>query len=497
MKASEAEVDVAPNPTLKGLHSKPRDDGCASQSPRPTSASETVPTQEAQTSSGRTMNGGGSTCEVSGAVPAGDRLSGPHVNPPGHKGIASVPTSQTPVVLSGPAHSRDGFAPDEQAPVRSEQAPADILELSQAGTASTSLDARDESVSLRGSECTYGMEASALTEDSIGHTSANSSPSPKLGCGGGGPADEAAPDGSWTTEGANVAKGERSRGEAATPASASAVAQAPPAAVNTGIAAGSDAQGAIASQLLPDDPVWGPTLPASVESPATEYLLAPPSAGRRTRVKGASTEPPPWGEPVEPESPGDTADIAIAAVSYANSVAERGAVGIPSGRTTTGSTLPASNRVCEGPSIAAAVLENGTANDFAVASESMREGDGDSMGPAVAAVATPADVSAQTDSRTSSNSEAPPHAAEVSSTTVANPGTTRTSSRGKTRLRENDHHDDMMHAMCMICLEKLSDATEGGGAKMLGLLDSCSHRYCYTVSESAMDYRMPCGRNPS
>ncbi|CAN0511335.1 unnamed protein product, partial [Ectocarpus sp. 8 AP-2014] len=48
------------------------------------------------------------------------------------------------------------------------------------------------------------------------------------------------------------------------------------------------------------------------------------------------------------------------------------------------------------------------------------------------------------------------------------------------RASASDRHDDMMHAMCMICLEKLSDAAEGGGAKLLGLLDACSHRYCYT-----------------
>lgn len=50
--------------------------------------------------------------------------------------------------------------------------------------------------------------------------------------------------------------------------------------------------------------------------------------------------------------------------------------------------------------------------------------------------------------------------------------------------KSHDRHDDMMHAMCMICLEKLSDPTERGGTKVLGLLDSCSHRYCYPVSRA-------------
>lgn len=500
MTACEAVVDVAANAALKGLHSKPGGDVYASQSPRSTSASETVRTQEAQVTSGKTMNGGGRTCDVSGAVPAGVLLSAPHIHPPGHLGVAGVPVSQTPAVHRGPAHRRDGFTQDEQVSVRSEQAPAAISELSPAGTASTFLDARDGSTPLPESKYAHGMEASALTEESVKPTPADMAPSPKLDCGGGDLADKAVPDESRKTERADVDPGERSCGEAATPASTGVVAQTPPAAENNGIAAGSDAQGAVAPQSLPDDSVWGSTIPASVESPATEYLLAPSSAGRRRSLEEASTEPPPWGEPIEPESPGDTADIAIAAVSYANAVAARGALDTPNGRTTMGSTLPAPNHACEKPSIAAAVLKNGRAND--VASESMREGEADSMGPAaaaVAAVAAAAHVSAQTSPPRALNSEAAPHVAEVSSVGGATPGTTRSSSRGKTGLR-GDHHDDMMHAMCMICLEKLSDATEGGGAKMLGLLDKCSHRYCYTVSKSGMEFcsdRMPCGRNPS
>lgn len=56
--------------------------------------------------------------------------------------------------------------------------------------------------------------------------------------------------------------------------------------------------------------------------------------------------------------------------------------------------------------------------------------------------------------------------------------------RKRKRACTSDPHDDMMHAMCMICLEKLSDPTDRGAAKLLGLLDSCSHRYCYTVSDA-------------
>lgn len=54
--------------------------------------------------------------------------------------------------------------------------------------------------------------------------------------------------------------------------------------------------------------------------------------------------------------------------------------------------------------------------------------------------------------------------------------TRRGSSRG------NCTSEDIIHAMCMICLENLSNTTKGGGQKMLGLIDSCTHRYCYNVS---------------
>lgn len=66
--------------------------------------------------------------------------------------------------------------------------------------------------------------------------------------------------------------------------------------------------------------------------------------------------------------------------------------------------------------------------------------------------------------------------------TQANGGNkTAVATRKRKSARVSDPHDDMMHIMCMICLEKLNDAAEGGGAKVLGLLDSCSHRYCYAV----------------
>ncbi|CAM9508187.1 unnamed protein product [Choristocarpus tenellus] len=62
---------------------------------------------------------------------------------------------------------------------------------------------------------------------------------------------------------------------------------------------------------------------------------------------------------------------------------------------------------------------------------------------------------------------------------------------GKGIQGRSDPHGDLMQAMCMICLEKLSDPPEngpGGQGKLLGLLDSCSHRYCYAVSPCSITY---------
>ena len=483
-KASEA-VDegsgsgggVTTNPAVKGLHS-PRSHICRPQSPLPTYTNESLGEQDvARSPGGKTTFGEASACELSSAVPArqigeknhqastpsGVQFSAPHIDPSGHLGVAGVP-SQTPAVC-GSAHIGDGSARDGQVPVRSEQSSAATSELSTAGNASVSLVARDGSTSLSVFECTqdHEMEAS-VTSPSADRTS----PSPKLGSRGSARVDEAKLDGFWTTEEGGVAPGERSRGEAANPTAIGAVAQASPAAKprNSGIDSGSDSQEAVASQSLPHG-----------MSPSTECLAPLSADGRRAEDK--SSEPPLWEEPVEPDSPGDTADIAMAAVSYANSVAERGAVGNPNG-TTPGPTPTASNHTCDGPSIAPAASKNDTPCDVAVSPGSLRERD--ETGPAATV------GSAQTGSRTSSNSEPVFNAAAISGAAVATSGSTRTSSRRKTGLRGSDHHDDMMHAMCMICLEKLSDVTERGGAKMLGLLDSCSHRYCYTVSDAALKF---------
>lgn len=56
--------------------------------------------------------------------------------------------------------------------------------------------------------------------------------------------------------------------------------------------------------------------------------------------------------------------------------------------------------------------------------------------------------------------------------------------RFSTRLAsEQQSQEEIMQGLCMICLERLSDPAEGGSAKLLGLLDSCTHKYCHAVSQ--------------
>lgn len=250
---------------------------------------------------------------------------------------------------------------------------------------------------------------------------------------------------------------------------------------SSAIAPGSDFQDGTACQSLPRDSVWG----------STEHLA--PMSGHQTR--GAEDEHPertPWGEPIEHECLGDTTDIALAALSYANAVAEGGVVGSltsgtaagPESGGTRGKSPPASMPRAGTSSMLTAVESNGTAGPS-------EEQGGDRV---VSTDVTAASATTQPDSRASSNGRVPPKATEVSKATVPPSDTTRALSsngvrrttRGQKGSRASDHHEDMMHAICMICLEKLSDASGKGRAKILGVLDSCSHRYCYTVSHAAL-----------
>lgn len=76
---------------------------------------------------------------------------------------------------------------------------------------------------------------------------------------------------------------------------------------------------------------------------------------------------------------------------------------------------------------------------------------------------------------------APATARASSSRRIPSKGVRFSTRRGSSR--GNCTSEDIIHAMCMICLENLSNTTKGGGQKMLGLIDSCTHRYCYNVSD--------------
>lgn len=232
------------------------------------------------------------------------------------------------------------------------------------------------------------------------------------------------------------------------------------------------------------------TMTSSVggEGPSAESS-APLSGDERTRrVKQEQTGPPPWGEPV------DTADVALAAASYASAVAEAEVVGGSSSGTTAalesadGQIRPISSH-CGGSSTSDTV-EHATANYLGTPLGPPQEYGGEMT---VSTAATAASATPSPASRTASHGEGGSVVVETSCGSAVAPAPVKcrddgsesvsAATRGKKRSRASDHHEDLMQAMCMICLEKLSESSEGGGAKLLGLLDSCSHRYCYTVSD--------------
>ncbi|CAM9255693.1 unnamed protein product [Ectocarpus fasciculatus] len=203
-------------------------------------------------------------------------------------------------------------------------------------------------------------------------------------------------------------------------------------------------------------------------------------------------------ESAECDLPGDTVNVALAAFSYANAIADAGGDGDPASSIL---AVLENERVCEqiqpvsnggGASRSAALEAHATAaetaEDIAISPGPSRECAEDRTASASSAVIS--SVTTQSASRALLNGEAASKDGEVSSesatllaggmTEACSPSGVTTAASREKRASASDHHDDMMHAMCMICLEKLSDAAEGGGAKLLGLLDSCSHRYCYT-----------------
>lgn len=283
-------------------------------------------------------------------------------------------------------------------------------------------------------------------------------------------------DSARTSEDEGAARAVISENGSVTSAPIGAVARTPSRGVSTYgsmIAPGSDSQDGTACRSLPRGSVWG----------STEHLAM--SGHKGARVEHENMEPNPWGEPTEHESFGDTTDVALAAISYANSIAEgevggsltSGAAAGVAGTGTRQRTPPSPNLTCEQSS----VLIPGASEE--------REGD-----EIASAAATPASAITQPASRTSSNGRVPPNDSKVSKATPPTSDTSRALSsngvrrttRGEKGSRASDHHEDMMHAMCMICLEKLSETSKGGRSKLLGILDSCSHRYCYTVSRFAL-----------
>lgn len=83
-------------------------------------------------------------------------------------------------------------------------------------------------------------------------------------------------------------------------------------------------------------------------------------------------------------------------------------------------------------------------------------------------------------------SSAPTRKTQATSTTSRSSGAAAAvlPRRFSTRLAsEQQSQDEIMQGLCMICLERLSDPAEGGSAKLLGLLDSCTHKYCHAVSQ--------------
>lgn len=254
-------------------------------------------------------------------------------------------------------------------------------------------------------------------------------------------------------------------------------------------------------ESLPDDPGGRSTKPCSAgsEGPSADSL-APLSVHERSRAEQEQAGTPPWGERIEADSHGDTVDVALAAVSYANAVAEAEVGGVSISGTTAGlesgradEQMPVISSHSGGSSMSDAAEPNATANDLTISLDPRQEREGEMTMSTSNAVSS---ATAQPASRASSNGNAASKVADTSCGSAAAPaqGTARadgskgrrTVTKGKKRSRASDHHEDLMHAMCMICLEKLSESSEGGGAKLLGLLDSCSHRYCYTVSDVVM-----------
>lgn len=252
-----------------------------------------------------------------------------------------------------------------------------------------------------------------------------------------------------------------------------------------------------------DNAVAGSAVAASVDSEYTSTVCSLEYSSEHGRY-GIERDPlgcvSSGGEGGGSSLPEDTVDVALAALSYADAAAA--APGAGSNRAATaeredgcnGGHHPLDPNSADAASPVLAAIESDAAGMQNLASDEPGRV-GEVISAAFAATATAdAPVGARLATGTLLHGEAVPqvaggHRAGVIVTAPPASGTARaaasigiemTARKGKS-ARARDRRDDMMQVMCMICLEKLSEAAEGGGAKLLGLLDSCSHRYCYTV----------------
>ena len=227
-----------------------------------------------------------------------------------------------------------------------------------------------------------------------------------------------------------------------------------------------------------ENTVGGSGSAASVETTRTASLPSAIESGqasiRQDAMRLASAE-----EHAISDSAGDTVDIALAALSYADAAASASPGADYNGATAVGfdnGSAGQDRQFCS--SSACGELARG---DLPPGEREHVEGTAPTAAPLAAGASTHPEQSSP--DALGSLDCAPMVAPLPLGATQAgsNGSATPTISRREKGARARDRRDDMMHAMCMICLDKFSDPADGGGAKVLGLLDSCSHRYCYQV----------------
>lgn len=249
-----------------------------------------------------------------------------------------------------------------------------------------------------------------------------------------------------------------------------------------------------------------PPTDAYAMSPSAEHYPQMSRGEKHTRLEASMA--PECAEGIAGhDSVGDTADVALAAFSYANALAEEGSTDgatcstaarlrhDSSGEPVQSVSIGASGGASVPPAGQTHAMAISTADGLAMSRGPSQEEPGFVAGLSAAIVVgsdglravSRATSTCEAASQVKTASESISASASVRSQGGGGSSGLAKAAKGVKRSRsKSDHHDDLMHAMCMICLETLSDAGEGGGAKLLGLLDSCSHRYCYTVSDEAI-----------